>query len=212
MGRRSQVLRRQDAVVIGPVVSGRRSRVGRNGIGSASSQRLIPILAPTVLSHIVNQVFDGKSRRARPAPACPQTRSRAGPWPRFIDHRRTCSVWPSARGAAATKRPSGGSIITDIPVACLGGYRRQLANQGPGSGNPALRQVWLLAGGSRPGLTQSRQDDRRRRSITLAPCIFFITWPMSPPTARTLPSRIFSATLGIGGNDRVDGGLESPLS
>lgn len=135
----------QDAVA--NQLGGLGASAGGSGIGGALVKKLIPILAPIVLSYIANQVF-GKmgqgggtatqsipqgSSPSLPTPSDSGSAGSAGGPGSLEDMLKDVlgSAAGSAGGSATQARapqqqgmPSGGSIITDILGGLLGGGRR----------------------------------------------------------------------------------------
>lgn len=104
------------------------------GVGSALIKKLIPILAPIVLSYLANQVF-GKAGRGggsvpQTSPSLPAPSGRGGTGGPGSLNDLLQDVLGSAVGDAQGQAPqpsglpSGGSIITDILGGLLGGGRR----------------------------------------------------------------------------------------
>lgn len=145
----SQVDTSDGAAIAGHIFGGQQDQVvnqlgglgvsGGGSLGSSLVKKLIPILAPIVLSYIANQVFGkmgqgGTAGQAQaPSPSLPTSTGSdsAGGAPSLDDLLKDV-LGQAARGGAATQQqtqqsqglPSGGSIITDILGGLLGGGRR----------------------------------------------------------------------------------------
>ena len=106
------------------------------GLGGALIKKLIPILAPIVLSYIANQVFGKMGQGGGSAPTgggspslpTPQGGGGASGGPGSLNDLLQDVLGSAAGSASAPQQqqqaPSGGSIITDILGGLLGGGRR----------------------------------------------------------------------------------------
>lgn len=108
-----------------------------SGLGGALVKKLIPILAPIVLSYIANQVFGkmgqggGSAPQTSPSPSLPTNQGGASGGAPSLDDLLKDVLGQAAGGATQQPQqtqqsglPSGGSIITDILGGLLGGGRR----------------------------------------------------------------------------------------
>ena len=108
--------------------------MGGSGMGGALVKKLLPILAPMVLSWLAKQVLGGAApQRTDTAPSLPGSTGGAAGGPGSLDDMLRdvlggatggAATAPSGGGAAAPGGLDAGSIIGDILGGMLGGGRR----------------------------------------------------------------------------------------